>query len=110
MIIMTDNAKKELEAFFASHQDVKKSIRIYLAPGGCCGPRLSMALDEANDQDVTETLEDTLFCMAKELFDQTGDMTIDLSYMGFTLTPEKPLEMGGGCSTCGGGCGTGSCS
>lgn len=105
MINMTDNAKQELESFFSSHPDMKKSIRIYLAPGGCCGPKLTMALDEANDQDVTETLGDTTFCMAKELAEQTGEMSLDISYMGFMLTPENPLPSSGGCSSCGGGCG-----
>ena len=33
MIKMSDSAKKELDAFFASHPEMKKSIRIYLAPG-----------------------------------------------------------------------------
>lgn len=105
MITMSEDARKELDAFFASHPEMNKSIRIYVAPGGCCGPRLTMALDEANDQDVTETLEGMTFCMAQELAEKTGAMQLDVSYMGFTLTPEHPLEnMGGGCSSCGGGC------
>lgn len=109
MITMSEDARKELDAFFVSHPEMNKSIRIYLAPGGCCGPRLTMALDEANDQDVTETLEGMTFCMARELSEKTGEMSLDVSYMGFTLTPEHPLEMGGGCSSCGGSCGSGGC-
>ena len=105
MINLSYSARQEPDASFASHPEMKRSIRIYLAPGGCCGPRLTMALDEANDADVTETLEDMTFCMARELSEQTGEMSLDVSYMGFTLTPEHPLEnTGGGCSSCGSGC------
>jgi Fe-S cluster assembly iron-binding protein IscA len=34
MITLSENASKELEAFFTAHDDVKKSIRIFFAPGG----------------------------------------------------------------------------
>lgn len=34
MITLSTAASKELEAFFASHSDAKKSIRIFFAPGG----------------------------------------------------------------------------
>ena len=34
MITLSESASKELAAFFASHDDAKKSIRIFFAPGG----------------------------------------------------------------------------
>ncbi len=34
MITLSESASKELTAFFASHDDAKKSIRIFFAPGG----------------------------------------------------------------------------
>lgn len=45
MLTLTDAAQKELEGFFADRE--KATVRIYLAPGGCSGPRLALALDEA---------------------------------------------------------------
>ena len=34
MITLDDAAKKELDAFFSSHADTKKSVRVFVAPGG----------------------------------------------------------------------------
>lgn len=34
MITLDDAAKKELDAFFASHSDTQKSVRVFVAPGG----------------------------------------------------------------------------
>lgn len=111
MITISDAAQKELDAFFDANQDAPKSVRIYLAPGGCCGPALNMALDPATDTDAQEDINGVVYCMAKELFEVTGAISVDISYMGFTITPENPLpSMGGGCSCsggCGGGCGGG---
>lgn len=107
MITITDAAKKEFLSFFSSNPDAKKSVRIFVAPGGCCGPVLSMALDEASGDDETEEIEGVTFCMTKDLFAKTGAATIDLGPMGFQITTEHPFaEAGGegGCSSCGGGC------
>ncbi len=69
-----------------------------------------MALDEPNEQDVTETIEDITFCMAKTLAAQTGELSLDLSYMGFMLSSEHPLtdpnSSGSCCATSGGTCGS----
>ena len=53
------------------------------------------------------------FCMDKTLLESIGGATIDISYMGFTIEPDKPLasEAGGegaSCSTCGSGSSCGS--
>ena len=55
MISLTEEARKELEAYFEGKE--KTPIRVYLAPGGCSGPRLALALDEPGEDD--ETSEDT---------------------------------------------------
>ena len=104
MLTVSDTARKELEAFFADKD--KQTIRIFLAPGGCCGPRLALALDEAGEND--EKLEDQgfSFCIARDLLAQVRSVAIDLNVMGFTVDPEVPLpSSGGGCGTCG-GCGS----
>ena len=49
MLTLTENAGKELKAFFTDKP--QSPIRIYLAPGGCSGPRLGLALDEPRDED-----------------------------------------------------------
>ena len=50
MITLSENARKELEAYFADKE--RQTIRVYLAPGGCSGPRLVLALDEPGDEDA----------------------------------------------------------
>ena len=34
MITLEKKKKKELDAFFSSHADTKKSVRVFVAPGG----------------------------------------------------------------------------
>lgn len=111
MITVTEAAQKELDSFFETNPENAKSIRVYVAPGGCCGPSLTMALDGANDMDATEVVGGVTYCMAKELYEQTGELGLDVSYMGFMLSAEHPLPGSGSCGSggCGGGCGSGSC-
>ena len=88
MISLTEEARKELEAYFEGKE--KTPIRVYLAPGGCSGPRLALALDEPGEDD--ETSEDN-----------------GMTHMGFVVESEIPLPSGGnggGCSSCCGGCGS----
>lgn len=104
MLELTESARKELEAFFAGKE--KGAIRIYLAPGGCCGPRLALALDAATDQDLAEEQGGFAFCINKDLLAQVQGVTIDATPMGFSVEPVVPLpQSGGGCGGCSGGCG-----
>ncbi len=102
MITITKSADAELDAFFADKP--KEPIRIYLAPGGCSGPRLSLALDAPGEDDASFSDGGYDFCIAKVLLEQTGKINIEVSPMGFLVVPEIPLPVGGGCSSCGGGC------
>ncbi|MDO5536378.1 MAG: hypothetical protein Q4F72_02455 [Desulfovibrionaceae bacterium] len=64
-----------------------------------------MALDDANEQDTTEEANGITWCMSRLLAMQTGEVHLDISYMGFVLTPEHELQSaGGGCSSCGSSC------
>ncbi|MBO4317509.1 MAG: IscA/HesB family protein [Mailhella sp.] len=110
MIRLSQNAVNELTAFFADKE--KTPVRIYLAPGGCHGPRLGLALDEPTDDDHSEVADGFTFVVSKDLLEQIGGVTIDVSYFGFTVEPDKPLpvvESSGCCGSCGscgssGGC------
>jgi len=104
MITLSDNARKELDAYFADKE--KAGVRVFLATGGCSGARLALALDEPTEDDaVFENSGYTLF-IEKDLFTQSGDISIDMSYMGFIV--ESALEIpgigAGGCASCA-GCG-----
>ena len=107
MITLSENARKELDAYFADKE--KAGVRVFLATGGCSGPRLALALDESTaDDEVFENNGYTL-CIEKDLYKQTGKVSIDMSYMGFVVESELDVPgvgEGGGCASCGGGCGS----
>ena len=105
MFTLTENARKELDAFFADKP--KSGIRMYLAPGGCSGPRIGLALDDPNEHDFVVEQDGYTFCATKELWATIGGASIDASPMGFLVTPETPLPSSGGCGCS--SCGTGTC-
>ncbi|MCG8530111.1 MAG: IscA/HesB family protein [Desulfovibrionales bacterium] len=102
MLTVTDDARKALDGHFDG-KDIA-TIRIYLAPGGCSGPLLALALDDANEDDATLTAEPYTFCINKELLDKTGALTVDMLCEGFVIKSEQSLG-GGGCASCGCSCG-----
>ena len=65
MVSLSDSARAELDNYFADKQ--KTPIRVYLNKGGCCGPSLNMALDEARDNDDVFDLSGYTFVVDKEL-------------------------------------------
>lgn len=106
MLSVSENAVKELDEFFSDKE--KSPIRIYLAPGGCSGPRLALALDTPGDADQTFDEAGYSFCAEKDLLAQTGDISIDVTYMGFAVESANPMGGGGGCCGCAssGSCGS----
>lgn len=103
MITLSKEAVDELNAFFEGKD--KATIRVFLAPGGCSGPRLALALDDAGDADVTEEVDGFTFCVNKDLQDQIKSAKIEVTPMGFMIEPEVPLPDTGGAGGCGGCCG-----
>ncbi|CAK7030696.1 IscA/HesB family protein [Desulfovibrio sp. 1188_IL3213] len=105
MLELTESARQELDAYFKGKE--KSDIRIYLAPGGCTGPRLALAIDAATEDDQSEEQGGFTFCINKDLLGQIEGVKIDLTHMGFMVEPTVPLPQsgGGGCSGCSGGCG-----
>jgi Fe-S cluster assembly iron-binding protein IscA len=97
MLELTEPAREELDAYFAGKE--KSPIRIYLTPGGCSGPHLALALDEAGEGDSVFTEKGYSFCVDKGLYGQAKNITVDFSDMGFMVESELTLE-GGGCSAC----------
>lgn len=90
MLTLTDAAQKELEGFFADRE--KATVRIYLAPGGCSGPRLALALDEAGENDTRIEQGGFAFCINNELLQQVKSVSIDANYLGFLVTPKCPCR------------------
>jgi Fe-S cluster assembly iron-binding protein IscA len=105
MITLSETARKELDAYFADKD--KAGVRVFLATGGCSGARLALALDEPTADDAVFENSGYTLCIGKDLYEQSGDISIDMSYMGFVV--ESALDIpgigAGGCASCGGGCG-----
>ena len=115
MIELSDAAKEQLDGYFADKE--KAAIRVFLA-GGCCGPKLSLALDEAREGDTTYDIKGYSIVVENALLTTTGKLSIEMTEYGFSVDSENPIEGGGGgCSSggCGsggasaGGCGSGGC-
>lgn len=108
MVELTDAARSELDGYFADKE--KSPIRIYLTSGGCSGPRLALALDEAGEADATFPCDGYEFIVDKALAEEAGKMTVDMTYMGFQIASGLNLPQGG-CSCGSSGCGSdsGSC-
>jgi len=73
-----------------------------------------MALDEPMDNDTVVEAGGFTFCMASELLKEAEGVTVDLSYMGFTVEPRVPLAAmmaSSACGSCGSGgsCGSSGC-
>ena len=127
MISLTEEARKELEAYFEGKE--KTPIRVYLAPGGCSGPRLALALDEPGEDDETSEDNGLTLCINKELAEKVGAVTVKDAIVA--LEHHDPTDVicviskppapavrdevvdllpsggnGGGCSSCCGGCGS----
>lgn len=98
MFEISDSACRELDAFFEDKE--KTPIRVYLAPGGCSGPRLALALDQPNDADQVFDTNGYSFCINTELLTQAKQVKVDFSDFGFSVQSELQFASGG----CGGGC------
>lgn len=102
MLTLSDTAREELDAYFEDKE--KSTIRVYLAPGGCSGPRLSLALDGPGQEDTVIEDNGHSFCVNTELYAAAKKIAIDFSDMGFSVQSELQLG-GGGCSpSCCSGC------
>lgn len=97
MIEITPAAKEQIDTYFADKP--VSPIRIFLA-GGCGGPRLALALDDAKDNDEKVQASGYTFVVEKDLFAKAQPLTVDMTPFGFAVKSEMELPSGGGCSGC----------
>lgn len=108
MFAVTNAAVEELDAFFEDKE--KAPIRVYLAPGGCAGPRLALALDRPGKTDSVFDEQGYSFCVNAELYAAAKNITVDFSDIGFDVQSELQMQNASGCSpSCCSGC-SGNCS
>ncbi|WP_461211473.1 IscA/HesB family protein [Desulfocurvus sp. DL9XJH121] len=108
MLELTDAAKAELINYFKDNP--ASPVRIFLAPGGCSGPRLALALDEAGENDTVAEFGDGItLIMNQDLLEEAKPVKVDIGYAGFTVESSMefaPSEGQGGCGSCCGSCGS----
>ena len=104
MITLSEAARDQLDGYFADKE--KSPLRIFLA-GGCCGPKLSLALDEPRDNDEAVEAHGYTLLAEKQLLAAAGAISIDAGEYGFSVESEIPLSGGDGGCGCGSGCGGG---
>lgn len=110
MFEITEKALENLTSYLQQNK-TESAIRIALMQGGCAGPALGLALDEAKDNDTTFNQGTIDFLIEKELLSTCGAVKIDFVEAehgsGFSITSTNPVGGGGGCSS--GSCASGSC-
>ena len=111
MFTITDLAADNLRAYMEQNK-VDSPIRIALMQGGCSGPSLGLALDEAREQDKVFAANSLTFLVDGDLMEQCGSVKVDFIEAGyrsgFAITSANSLGTGGGCcsgGSCGGSCG-----
>lgn len=108
MVTITETAKQQLREYFKENE--MSPIRVYLTAGGCSGPMLVLALDEAKETDEATKVDEFTILVDKELLKEADPITIDMNEMGFNISSSLPASSSCGCSSCGtGSCGTSGC-
>ena len=76
MLEVTESATKQITEQLKEREF--SAIRIFLNQGGWGGPSLTLALDEANDNDRTYDISGFKYVVDKELMEQAKPIKIDL--------------------------------
>lgn len=106
VINISDVAYDEFKAFLDSNDVKDYKIRINLAGFGCSGPAFNITLGGDEEGDIVEQVKDITFLIKPELIDDFKGFTITGTAENGRGLSLEPLEnAGGGCGSCGGGCG-----
>lgn len=107
VVKMSEVAYNEFKALLEQNKVENFVIRINLAGMGWGGPVFNIVLDEQKDTDIAEKINDITFLIDKALVTDFEGFEITCAAengRGLSLEPLKKGE-GGGCSSCGSGCG-----
>lgn len=92
---------KAIKTIIDQNKDKPDQIRIYIAGMGWSGPSFGLTLDELEDTDVKDDTNEVTFIMNKDVYDQIGDMLIELTNGGYLVRPMMQEESAcGSCSGC----------
>ncbi|WP_339137907.1 MAG: IscA/HesB family protein [Candidatus Electrothrix sp. GW3-4] len=116
MLEVTATALNNVKEYLGQ-ENIESAVRVFMMSGGCSGPGLGLALDEAKENDLTFEEDGVSFVVEKGLAETCGAIKVDYLESssgcgcsgggGFSISSEKPLPAaaGSGCSSCGGSCG-----
>lgn len=109
--LMSEEAYKEFKAFLDENEVEKYSIRVNLQGFRCTGPVFNMTIEEANEDDVVETINAITLMAKNELIDQFGGFKILSSKEndGNGLSLESIIKVPGRCCHGGNGSCKGNC-
>lgn len=111
MFTVSKEAVQAIAAFFEENPDESRVLRVYISPGTCNGPMLSITTDQVDPTDVSEEVCGVTYCMDRNLMERTGTLTIELDSMGgLTIRPEHSIFDASVFAACSCGCGAGACS
>lgn len=97
MIILTDKAKQEFTDFLEGRGDT--TVRIHLVYGGCGGMKLSLAFEEAQEDEISMKIDGITFAIDQALVELAGEIYIDHEGYGFSLDSKHPVG-DGKCRVC----------
>ena len=110
MFEVTELATENLKSYLDENK-IDSALRIAIMSGGWSGPSLGLALDEPKENDEKYEQDGLTFLVDNNLLDTCGTIKVDFidsgMRSGFSISSEKPLGDGGGCSSggCSSGCG-----
>ena len=105
MITVSKNASEQVAQYFKDNP--VKPIRIFLNEGGCGGPSIAMAIDDAKDTDTVFKIDDYEYVVETAFMEKAQTIEVEFKESGFTINSGYTFEpAAGGCSGCQGSCGT----
>lgn len=99
-IATNEDTCKKIEEVLQAQADKPQNIRIFIAGMACHGPSFGLGLDNATENDYTETHHGVNFILEKSVFDQVGEIKVEWVGNGYSVQPIKPMESA--CSSCAG--------
>lgn len=79
MIILTENARKELIRFLSIETDTNKFVRVFVEAGGCSGLSYGIVFDEKRDGDHIFSFDGLDIIVDNFSLTYIGDVEVDFS-------------------------------
>ena len=104
MFEVTENASDKIKELLKDKESAP--IRIMMSQGGCSGPALGMAIDEATEEDEVFDDRGLTYVIERDLYEEVKPLKVDYvkNPMGEGFSISSGMPMAGGCEGCHGSC------